>query len=160
MSRIQTAAIMTTYEEMADLIADIETNRELMKRLTARAVPFTAPAARAKMDANRIVGVCGNDGHVHVAGLLTVLDSYHIKARMPVLMALIVDDFTAEDYQEWKSSVFQGDAMYGCSGSKQKWSKAVQGPLEHDLQMRLASRPLKRKMGAQVHEQGGGRPCL
>ena len=56
------------------------------------------PAARLKMDADRIVGVCGNDDHV--VGLLTVLDSYHIKARMPVLMALIFDDFTAEDHQE------------------------------------------------------------
>ena len=83
-----------------------------MKRLTARAAPFTVSAARPKMDADRIVGVCGNDDHV--VGLLTVLDSYHIKARMPVLLAVIVDDFTAEDYQEWKSSVFQGDAMYGC----------------------------------------------
>ena len=43
-------------------------------------IPFTAPAARGKMDANRIAGVCGNDDHV--AGLLAVLDSYHIKARM------------------------------------------------------------------------------
>ena len=40
-------------------------------------------------------------------------------------MELIFDDFTAADYQEWKSSVFQGDAMYGCSGSEQKWSKAT-----------------------------------
>ena len=75
------------------------------------------------MDADRIVGVCGNNDHV--VGLLTVLDSYHIKARMPVLMALIFDDFTKEDYQEWKSSVFQGDAVYGCQGAKQNWSKVA-----------------------------------
>ena len=77
-------------------------HRELAKRLTAPAAPFTVPAARTKMDANRIAGACGIDGHV--VGLLTVLDSYRIKARMPVLMELIFDDSTAEDYQEWKSS--------------------------------------------------------
>ena len=108
-SRIQNAAIMSTDEEMAELLTGIEANRELVKRLTARATPFTVPAcaARAKIDANRIVGVCGNDDHV--VGLLSVLDSYHIKVRMPVLMAPIFDDSTAhaEDYQEWKSLVFQ-----------------------------------------------------
>ena len=36
-------------------------------------------------------------------------------------------------------------------------STFVQGPLEHNLQMRLASRPLKSKMGAQAHGKRGGR---
>ena len=56
-SRIQNAAIMSTDDEMAELIADIESNCELVKRLTARAAPFTVSAARPKMDADRISSV-------------------------------------------------------------------------------------------------------
>ena len=36
----------------------------------------------------------------------------------------------------------------------------VEGVLEHNVQMRLASRPLKTKMRAQIRSKGWGGPCL
>ena len=54
-SRIHNAAILSTDDEMAELIADIETNRELVKRLTAESGSSLHSARSSPQDG------CGSD---------------------------------------------------------------------------------------------------
>ena len=56
---------------------------------------------------------------VGVQGTTEVLDSKHIGARQRVLME-IVFNLTDEEYELWKSSVVQGDAMMGVIRDKAK----------------------------------------
>ena len=93
-----------TETDLQDSMAQLQETRALVARLNSRDSPITKGSPRSKADVNRIVGIFGNDDKVGAQGQ-KVLDSLHIGARQAVLMEIIFNDLTNEEYKLWKSSV-------------------------------------------------------